>query len=270
MKRVVLITGASAGIGKETALFLRQNGYIVYGAARRLEKMNDLEQSGIKILAMDVTDDESMVKGVKKIIDAEGHIDVLVNNAGFGSYGAVEDVSMADARYQLEVNVIGAMRLTQLVLPYMRGQHWGKIINISSIGGKIAMPFGGWYHASKFAIEGLSDSLRNEVKPFGIDVIVIEPGGIKSEWGGIAMESMVKTSGHTAYQGMVGKMDKSFRAVDNKIPGPGIIARLIKKGIESKSPETRYTAGYMAVPALFFRRILSDRLMDKMMLSQLK
>ncbi len=270
MKRVVLITGASAGIGKETALFLQQNGYIVYGAARRLEKMKDLEQSGIKILNMDITDDGSMVEGVKKIIDAEGHIDVLVNNAGFGSYGAVEDVSMTEARYQLEVNVIGAMRLTQLVLPYMRQQHWGKIINISSIGGKIAMPFGGWYHASKFAIEGLSDSLRNEVRPFGIDVIVIEPGGIKSEWGGIAMESMVKTSGHTAYQDMVGKMDRSFRKVDNKIPGPEVIARLIKKGIEAKSPETRYSAGYMAAPALFFRRMLSDRLMDKMMLSQLK
>ncbi len=270
MKRVVLITGASAGIGKETALFLQQNDYIVYGAARRMEKMKDLAQAGIHILDMDVTDDASMVRGVKKIIDAEGRIDVLVNNAGFGSYGAVEDVSMADARYQLEVNVIGAMRLTQLVLPSMREQHWGKIINISSIGGKIAMPFGGWYHASKFAIEGLSDSLRNEVHPFGIDVIVIEPGGIKSEWGGIAMESMVKTSGHTAYQEMVNKMDTSFRKVHEKIPGPETIARLIKKSIEAKSPETRYSAGYMAAPALFLRRMLSDRLMDKMMLSQLK
>jgi len=270
MKKVVLITGASAGIGMETAKFLKQNEYIVYGAARRTDRLKELEQSGIKTLVIDVTKDESMVAGVQKIIDAEGRIDVLINNAGFGSYGAVEDVTMDDARYQLEVNVIGAMRLTQLVLPYMRRQHYGKIINISSIGGKIAMPFGGWYHASKFAIEGLSDSLRNEVRSFGIDVIVIEPGGIKSEWGGIAMDSMVKVSGNTAYKDTVLKMDRSFKEVDSKIPGPEIIAQLIKKAIETEKPATRYSAGYMAKPALFFRRILSDRMMDKMMLSQMK
>ncbi|HTK21592.1 MAG TPA: oxidoreductase [Mucilaginibacter sp.] len=270
MKKVVLITGASAGIGMETAKFLKQNGYIVYGAARRTGRLKELEQSGVKTLVIDVTKDESMVKGVQQIIDAEGRIDVLVNNAGFGSYGAVEDVTMDDARYQLEVNVIGAMRMTQLVLPYMRKQHYGKIINVSSIGGKIATPFGGWYHASKFAIEGLSDSLRNEVRPFGIDVIVIEPGGIKSEWGGIAMDSLEKVSGDTAYKDTVARMGKSFREVDGKMPGPDIIAKLIKKGIEAGKPETRYSAGYMAKPALFFRRILSDRLMDKMMLAQMK
>jgi len=270
MKKVVLITGASAGIGMETAKFLQQNGYIVYGAARRIDRLRELEQPGIKTLMIDVTKDESMIKGVQQIIDAEGRIDVLVNNAGFGSYGAVEDVTMDDARYQLEVNVIGAMRMTQLVLPYMRKQHYGKIINVSSIGGKIATPFGGWYHASKFAIEGLSDSLRNEVRPFGIDVIVIEPGGIKSEWGGIAMDSLAKVSGDTAYKDTVARMGKSFREVDEKMPGPEIIAKLIKKSIEAEKPETRYSAGYMAKPALFFRRILSDRLMDKMMESQMK
>lgn len=270
MKKVVLITGASAGIGEETAKFLQQNGYAVYGAARRVERMKALEQSGVKVLKMDVTNDESMVKGVEQIIAAEGRIDVLINNAGFGSYGAVEDVPMDDARYQLEVNVIGAMRLTQLVLPHMRKQKSGTIINVSSIGGKIATPFGGWYHASKFAIEGLSDSLRQEVRPFGINVVVIEPGGIQSEWGGIAMDSMVKTSGKGAYKEMVGKMDKSFKAIDGKIPGPELISALIKNAIEAKTPKTRYSAGYMAKPALFFRWLLGDRTMDKMMASQMK
>lgn len=270
MKKVVLITGASAGIGEETANFLQQNGYTVYGAARRVERMKALEQLGVKTLKMDVTNDGSVIKGVEQIIAAEGRIDVLINNAGFGSYGAVEDVSMDDARYQLEVNVIGAMRLTQLVLPHMRAQRSGKIVNISSIGGKIAMPFGGWYHASKFAIEALSDSLRQEVAPFGIDVVVIEPGGIQSEWGGIAMDSLVKTSGSGAYHQMVGKMDRSFRAIDGKIPGPDLIAGLIKKAIEANKPKTRYLAGYMAKPARFFRRLLSDRMMDKMLASQMK
>ena len=158
----------------------------------------------------------------------------------------------------------------QLVLPYMRKQQFGKIVNISSIGGKFAMPFGGWYHASKFAIEGLSDSLRNEVKPFGIDVVVIEPGGIKSEWGGIAMDSLAKVSGDTAYKDMVAKMDRSFKEANDKVPGPEIIAELIKKAIEAKKPKARYAAGYMAKPLLFLRKSLSDNLMDKLVMSQMK
>lgn len=270
MKRVVLVTGASAGIGKETAAFLQKNGYIVYGAARRTDRLKELEQQGVKTLAMDVTDDASMIMGINNIVAAEGRLDILINNAGFGSYGAVEDVTIEDARYQLEVNVFGAARLMQLTLPHMRKQQFGKIVNISSIGGKFAMPFGGWYHASKFAIEGLSDSLRNEVRPFGIDVIVIEPGGIKTEWGGIAMDSLVKVSGVTAYKDMVTKMDNSFKEIDDKIPGPEVIAEMIKKAIEMKKPKARYAAGYMAKPLLFIRRIFSDGLMDKIIMSRLK
>ncbi len=270
MKKIVLITGASAGIGKETAEFLQKNGYIVYGAARRTDKLKELEQLNVKTLAMDVTDDASMIKGIKDIIAAEGRLDILINNAGFGSYGAIEDVTIENARYQLEVNVFGAARLIQLALPHMRKQQFGKIVNISSIGGKFAMPFGGWYHASKFAIEGLSDSLRNEVRPFGIDVIVVEPGGIKTEWGDIAMDSLVKVSGETAYKEMVVKMDKSFKEIDDKIPGPEVIAELIKKAIEAKKPKARYAAGYLAKPLLFMRRILSDGLMDKMIMSRMK
>lgn len=270
MKKVVLITGASAGIGKETAAFLQKNGYIVYGAARRTDRLKELEQLGVKTMVMDVTDDASMVKGIQTIISAEGRLDILVNNAGFGSYGAVEDVTIEDARYQLEVNVFGAARLIQLALPHMRKQRFGKIVNISSIGGKFATPFGGWYHASKFAIEGLSDSLRNEVRSFGIDVIVIEPGGIKTEWGDIAMDSMRKVSGDTAYKALVAKMDDSFKEIEDKIPGPELIAKLIKKAIEAKKPKARYAAGYMAKPVLFLRRILPDRLMDKVIMSRMK
>jgi NAD(P)-dependent dehydrogenase (short-subunit alcohol dehydrogenase family) len=270
MKKVVLITGASAGIGKETARVLAQNGYTVYGAARRVERMADLAPFGVKAIQMDVIDDDSMVKGVAQIITAEKRIDVLINNAGFGSYGAVEDVSIADAKYQLDVNLFGAARLIQLVLPYMRENRWGRIVNISSIGGKMAMPFGGWYHASKFALEGLSDSLRTEVEPFGIDVIVIEPGGIKSEWGGIAMDSLMKVSGDTAYKEMAGRIANSFKTVEDKIPGPILIAELIRKAIGSVKPKTRYVAGYMARPAMLMRKVLSDRMMDRMVLSQIK
>jgi NAD(P)-dependent dehydrogenase (short-subunit alcohol dehydrogenase family) len=269
-KQVILITGASAGMGKEFAKQLLQDGHIVYGAARRLDKMNDIRQLGVRVLSMDVTDDASMVQAVDGILKAEGRIDVLINNAGFGSYGAIEDVPMAEARYQLEVNVFGAARLIQLVLPSMRAQRYGRIINISSIGGKIATPFGGWYHASKFALEGLSDSLRSEVAPFGIDVVVIEPGGIKSEWGQIAVTNLEKTSSGTVYGPMAKKFGGGLSAVDNKVPGPDVITRLVKQAIDAKKPKTRYSGGYMAKPALLMRKILSDRMFDKMLMSQIK
>jgi short-subunit dehydrogenase len=270
MQKTALVTGASAGIGKATAIYLAQNGYNVYGAARRTDKMEDLKTFGIKMISLDVTKDESVVACVNKIIKETGSIDILVNNAGFGSYGAIEDISMEDARYQLEVNVFGAMRLTQLVLPKMREKKFGKIVNISSVGGKISMAFGGWYHASKFAIEALSDAIRSEVKPFGIDVIVIEPGGIKSEWGGIAMDSAARTSEKSVYKDMIAKSEKGFRGMENKVPGPIVIAKLIKEGIEAKSPKTRYVGGYLAKPMLFMRKILSDKIMDKIIMSQMK
>lgn len=232
--------------------------------------MKDLEALGADIFQMDVAEDASMVKGVSEIVRRKGKIDVLVNNAGFGSFGAIEDVPLKDAKYQLEVNLFGAARLAQLVLPYMRRQHWGKIVNISSIGGKIATPFGGWYHASKFALEGLSDSLRNEVRGFGVDVIVIEPGGIKSEWGRIAFDSLIKVSGSTAYKVLAEKFANAFRSVENKTPDPDVIGELIKKSIEEKNPRARYVAGYLAKPSVLARKILSDRLMDKLIMSQAK
>jgi short-subunit dehydrogenase len=268
MKKTVLITGASAGIGRATAIYLAENGYNVYGAARRVEKMAELKAYGIKPMALDITEDKSVEACVKQIFQEAGGIDILVNNAGFGFEGAIEDVSKQDAKYQMEVNVFGAMHLTQLVLPKMRQNRYGKIINISSIGGKIALPLGGWYHASKFAIEGLSDSLRMEVKPFGIDVVVIEPGGVKSEWGDIAIDNLVRVSGNAAYKDMAKGAEKSFRRTEANNAEPIVIARLIKKAIEVSKPRTRYAGGSMAKPLLFLRSILSDRVFDRLIMSQ--
>jgi short-subunit dehydrogenase len=270
MKNVILVTGASAGMGKEFAKELLKDGHTVYGAARRLDKMEDLKLLGVEILEMDVTNDASMVAGVEAIIKAEGRLDVLINNAGFGSYGAIEDVSIADAKYQLDVNVFGAARLAQLVLPSMRQHHFGRIINVTSIGGKLALPLGGWYHASKFALEALSDSLRNEVEQFGIDVVVIEPGGVKSEWASIARGNLMKISGNTAYGKLTTQFAAALKNTEAKNAEPIVIADLVRKAIEAKKPKTRYTGGYMAGLALFMRKILPDRTFDKMMLSQLK
>jgi NAD(P)-dependent dehydrogenase (short-subunit alcohol dehydrogenase family) len=270
MKKVILITGASAGMGKEFARHLQQDGHKVYGAARRIDKMEDLRLLGVKVLEMDVTDEASMVNGVETIIKAEGRIDVLINNAGFGSYGAIEDVPISDAKYQLDVNLFGAARLAQLVIPHMRKEHFGRIINISSIGGKFATALGGWYHASKFALEGLSDSLRNEVEQFGIDVVVIEPGGVKSEWSSIAADNLKKVSGNTNYKTLVDKFASSLQKVDARNADPIVIVNLVRKAIEARKPKTRYVGGYMAKPGLFMRKILPDRLFDKMLMSQLK
>lgn len=269
MKKVILITGASSGMGKVFALDLAKEGHIVYGAARRTDLLDDLNKKGVFTITLDVTNDESMKNCVQTILDKEGRIDVLVNNAGYGSYGTIEEVPMEEAKRQLDVNVFGLARMTQLVLPGMRRQKSGKIINIASIGGKIATPFGGWYHASKFAVEGMSDSLRLEVAPFGIDVVVIEPGGVKSEWGEIAYENLTKTTAQTAYGEMAEKFKQAFQKAMPKNAEPEVISRLISKAIAAKRPKTRYVGGYMAKPALFFRKWFGDRTMDKVLLSQL-
>jgi NADP-dependent 3-hydroxy acid dehydrogenase YdfG len=268
MAKTVLVTGASAGIGKATAIYLAQNGYTVYGAARRTDKLQDLKTHGIKPIQLDVTKEDSITACVEQIFKEAGSIDILVNNAGFGSSGAVEDVLIEDARYQLEVNVFGAMRLTQLVLPKMRQNKFGKIVNISSIGGKIAFPMAGWYHASKFALEALSDSLRLEVKSFGIDVIVIEPGGIKSEWAGVANKTLKNTSANTVYKDLAVSLEK-LNANDN-FPEPIIISKLIKESIEAKRPQTRYSAGANAKQILAVRKLVSDKMLDRVIMNQYK
>ena len=194
MNKVALVTGASAGIGEATARALLAEGYRVFAGARRIERMAALADAGATLLKLDLTDDASIVGAVEAIKADAGCLDVLVNNAGYGSYGALEDVPLAEARRQFDVNVFGLARLSQLALPLMRAQKSGKIVNVSSIGGKVWEPMGSWYHATKFAVEGLSDSLRVEVERFGIDVIVIEPGAIKTEWAGIAAQGLRRAS----------------------------------------------------------------------------
>jgi len=187
---VLLITWASAGMWKDMALTLAKEWHTVYGAARRLEKMQDIVDAWWYALKVDVTNDADMTTAVDKIITTEGRIDVLVNNAWFSMAGAIEDVSMEDARRQMDVNLFGLARLTQLVLPHMRERSSWTIINISSVWGKVGLPLWGWYHASKFAVEGLSDCLRGEVAQFGIDVVVIQPGAIKTDFGGVLTDHM--------------------------------------------------------------------------------
>ncbi|HEY8897925.1 MAG TPA: oxidoreductase [Niastella sp.] len=270
MAKTVLVTGASSGIGKATAIYLAQNGYNVYGAARRMEKMQGLKDYGIKLIMLDVCKDESIEACVEKIVNEAGSIDVLINSAGLGSYGALEDVPMSEAKNQLQINLFGVARLIQLALPQMRKNRYGKIVNISSVGGKVGLPMGSWYHASKFAIEGLSDSLRNEVRQFGIDVIVVEPGGTRSEMIGLGSESLMQVSGNTVYKGMAKSIKKMYAEMEKNSVDPIVIARLIKKGIEAKSPKTRYIGGAMAKPMLFLRKILSDKMFDRMVMSQMK
>ena len=267
MSKVALVTGASSGIGESIAIHLAATGWTVYAVARRVERMAALESRGITTFAMDVTDDESMVAGIDRIITEQGQIDALVNNAGYGSYGPVEHVPIDEARRQFEVNVFGLARLTQLVIPHMRTRRRGRIVNISSIGGKIYEPLGAWYHATKFAVEGFSDSLRVELAPFGIDVVIVEPGPIISEWNTIARESMVERSVGTVYEDLARRMAVMFERVDTPrmSSGPVAVAEKVLKALETVNPAARYPAGRGARAIVTARRLLPDRAMDAIM-----
>jgi NAD(P)-dependent dehydrogenase (short-subunit alcohol dehydrogenase family) len=259
-KKVALVTGASAGMGKDFCMRLIREGYVVYGAARRTQLMADIAAQGGHVLAMDVTDEDSVVRGVAELLRAEGRIDVLVNNAGYGAYGAIEDVPLSEARRQFEVNIFGLARLTQLVLPQMRLQRSGHIVNISSVGGKIYSPLGGWYHATKHALEGLSDCLRFETRGFGIKVVVIEPGGVETEWSGIAANSAERYSGKSAYSGLAAAWSKLVIQV--KGAKPSVISDLLMKAVRSRNPKTRYVGGAASHLSLFLRFVLTDKLFD--------
>lgn len=265
--KVSLVTGASSGIGEVTALNLKALGHTVYAAARRVDRMQRLVQAGIHVLAMDVTDDASMQAGIQQIITQSGRLDVLVNNAGYGSYGALEDISPEEARAQFDVNIFGAVRLIQLALPHMRAQRTGTIINITSVGGKVYTPMGGWYHGTKFALEAISDCLRLEVKPFGINVVVVEPGGIKTEWGGIAARRLREVSGSGPYGPQAEAMAESMvgEANNKRLSPPQVIADTISKAASASRPKPRYAAGFSAKPMIFMRWLLSDRAFDGLM-----
>jgi NAD(P)-dependent dehydrogenase (short-subunit alcohol dehydrogenase family) len=263
--KVALVTGASSGIGDATARRLAQLGYTVYAVARRADRMAALKEQGIRTEAADVTDDAALVALVNKIISETGRIDVLVNNAGYGSYGALEDVPIAEARRQFDVNVFALARLIQLVLPHMRAQRDAYIVNISSIGGKIWEPLGSWYHATKFAVEGLSDSVRAEVAGFGIKVIVIEPGAIRTEWAAISADNLEAASADTPYREQARFVSGTLRATDKSrlTSGPAVVANTIARAVQSPRPRTRYAVGGGARSILFTQRLLTDRGFDR-------
>jgi NAD(P)-dependent dehydrogenase (short-subunit alcohol dehydrogenase family) len=243
--KVALVTGASSGIGESAADELMKAGFTVYVAARRTDRMAALGERGAHVVALDLTDDASMVSVVDQILAEQGRIDVLVNNAGYGSYGAVEDVELEEARRQFEVNVFALARLSQLVLPAMRKQKGGRIINVSSIGARFYEPFGGWYHATKFAVEGLSHCMRLELAPFGVKVVLIAPAAIRSEWHTIAGDSLEATSGSTAY----GKNAKRARKMMDSAYSPAmsvgadVVGKKIAKAATTKHPAPVYPVG---------------------------
>lgn len=264
--RIAMVTGASTGIGFDTAIALSAAGFTVYAGARRVEKMEPLKPHGITVMSLDVTSEESMASAVALVEAAHGHIDVLVNNAGYGSYGSFEEVPLAEGRRQFDVNVMGLARMTQLVIPGMRAAGSGRIINVTSIGGKIYEPLGAWYHGTKFAVEGMSDALRLELKPHGIDVVIIEPSGTNSEWGTIAGESLLSTSGDGPYQQQAHVVAAALASTSGEghvLSTPArVVANAIVRAATAKRPRTRYPVGRGAWSVLAMRRILPDRAFD--------
>jgi short-subunit dehydrogenase len=265
-KKVALVTGGSSGIGEATALRLQETGFVVYAAARRTERMAGLKNACVHVISLDVTDDGSATEAVDTILAAEGRIDLLVNNAGYGSYGAVEEVPLSEAQAQLDVNLLGLARMAQKVLPSMRAQRSGTIINISSVGGRFATPLGAWYHASKYAVEGLSDAMRLELKRFGVDVVVIEPGSIQTEWGAIAADNLRAISGQGPYAEQANAMAASLDATSK--PGywlasrPDVVAKAVTKAATARRPRTRYAVGLGAKPMIWISRMTPDRAFD--------
>ena len=269
MKKVILVTGTSSGMGLEAVKELSADGHIVYGTVRKKEEFSIVEEAGGKPLQVEMTDYSTLEAAVKKVIKEQGKIDVLYNNAGFGLYGPVEDVSIDDAKYQFDVNLFGLARLTQLVLPHMRKEKSGLIINTSSMGGKIYTPLGAWYHATKHALEGWSDCLRLEVAEFGINVAIIEPGGIETKFGDPVSASLNKIKDRTAYTS-VGRMLKATEEMtaSGRFKGshPSVIIALVKKAIASDKPKTRYVAGKFARQLMWTRKLLGDRVYDRMVM----
>jgi NADP-dependent 3-hydroxy acid dehydrogenase YdfG len=280
VSKAVLITGCSSGIGRATARRLAAGGWTVYASARRLESIADLEAAGCRTLALDVNDEDSMVAAVRTIEDTHGAVGVLINNAGYSQSGAIETVPLDAVRRQFETNVFGLARLTQLVLPKMRDQRWGKVVNLGSMGGKLVFPGGGWYHATKHALEAVSDALRFEVRGFGIDVILLEPGLITTEFGNAAVASMSEVDGveattatadpYAKFNATVGAATQG--AYDGPLrllgAGPDRVAKVIEKSIRKRRAPTRVTITPSAKLSIPSRRLMPDRMWDAMMRAQ--
>jgi NADP-dependent 3-hydroxy acid dehydrogenase YdfG len=276
---VVLITGCSSGIGHATAKHLNERGHTVYASARRRETLADLQEAGCRTLALDVTDEDSMQRAVSEVQEREGAVGVLVNNAGYSQSGAIETVSMDAVRRQFETNVFGLVRMCQLVLPGMRAQGAGKIVNLSSMGGRFTLPGGGFYHATKHAVEAISDALRFEVRGFGVAVIIIEPGLIRTQFGASAVDSMAAS--HDAQPGPADPYGEFNGAVASasvqaaevgpmaRLGGPPeAVARKIETAICANRPRARYIVTPSARVLLGLHSLLPDRGWDAFVGSQ--
>ncbi|WP_369373399.1 oxidoreductase [Promicromonospora sp. Populi] len=269
--KVCLVTGASSGIGLATALDLLAAGYVVYGAARRVGRMDALRAAGGHVVPTDLREPADLDRVVETVIAEQGRIDVLVNNAGTVLHGAVEDVPIGTAREYLDLNLLAPARLAQLVLPHMRAQGSGTIVNVSSVAGEIAMPLGAWYYAAKHALEALSDTLRMEAGEFGIDVVIIQPGIIKTEFGEHAADQLREFSGDGAYRHMANAMAaRTGSGPDQQGSEGSVVAEVIRKAIEADRPETRYAVGLMAEDLLQLGRTLPDRAFDEIVLRSVR
>ena len=273
LSRAVLITGCSSGIGAATAERLAAEGWVVYATARRPETLSALEQKGCHTLALDVTDEQSMRAAVDAVTQAEGAVGVLINNAGYSQSGAVESVPSDQARAQFETNVFGLLRMCQLVLPGMRSQGWGKIVNISSMGGRLTFPGGGLYHATKYAVEALSDALRFEVRGFGIDVIVVEPGLIVTRFGEVAAGSVARADDDGVYGDFNRRVAEvtagAYTGPMAKLgAGPDAVAKTIARALQTRRPRARYRVTASARLMMGQRRMMPDRVWDMVMRSQ--
>lgn len=267
-QKVVLITGTALGIGKSTAEYLIDKGHIVYGGDILIEENLYLNDIGGTALEMDVTNQNHIDNAVKKIISEQGRIDVLVNNAGLGVYGAIEDVSMEDIYYQYDVNLFGLARVTKAVLPYMREKESGTIINISSVLGETYGPLAGWYLSTKHALEGWSDALRVELKKFDIDVVIVQPGAINTNFSNVTKTYIDKYRENSPYQHLYGEpiTDTGNEILSNQ-SDPIVIAKVINKAIDARNPKTRYAAGAYSKIGIFLRKIMTDKMFDRFILS---
>ena len=260
MGKVVLITGASSGMGREAAILMAQQGHRVYAGARRVDRMADLADHGVTAVELDVTKPGDNERFVNRAVDHEGRVDVLINNAGFGLYGPVEEIPLDDARYQFEVNLFGLAHLTQLVLPHMRAQRSGRIVNVSSVGGRVYSPMGAWYHATKHALEGWSDCLRLETAPFNIQVVVVQPGAIKTEFGDVTEVQLRKHADGGAYWSQIEpwlKMRDNSRVMDRATDAK-VLAEVFAEAATAGKPRRRYVKGMLGRPALFIKKWLGD------------
>ncbi|MDA9716872.1 oxidoreductase [Candidatus Marinimicrobia bacterium] len=266
-QKVVLITGTAYGIGKSTAELLIDKGHIVYGGDILVEENLYLNDIGGTALEMDVTNQEHIDKAINQIISEQGRVDVLVNNAGLGVYGAIEDVSMEDIYYQYDVNLFGLARVTKAVLPYMREKESGLIVNISSVLGETYGPLAGWYLSTKHALEGWSDALRVELKEFDIDVVVVQPGAINTNFSNVTKTYIDKYRENSAYQHLYGEpiTDTGNEVLSNQ-SDPIVIAKVINKAMNARNPKTRYAAGAYSKIGIFLRKIMTDKMFDRFIL----